>query len=150
MDTVVKRFDELSACDMYQIMKLRVDVFVVEQRCIYPEIDGKDPSSFHVYISDGEDIVAYARVLPPGVSFPEASIGRVIAKRRGEHLGEQVMGTAIDVARTRFETPGIRIEAQTHARGFYEKLGFSQTSEEFLDEGIPHIEMYLAFDNDTC
>ncbi len=147
--TVVKTFDALSVREMHEIMKLRVDVFVVEQCCAYPEIDGKDPAAFHVYISDGEVIVAYARVLAPGVSFPEASIGRVVAKRRGMHLGEEVMLAAIDVARTRFQTAGIRIEAQTYALGFYEKLGFRQVSEEFLDEGIPHIEMYLAFDDEA-
>ena len=146
MDVSVKWFDELTTRELYEILKLRVDVFVVEQRCIYPEIDGKDLVAFHVYIADGEEVVAYARVLPPGASFAEASIGRVIAKRRGEHLGEAIMRTSIDVARSRFQTPGIRIEAQTYARGFYEKFGFRQTSEEFLDEGIPHIEMYLAFD----
>ena len=145
MNTVVKTFDELAKDELYEIMKLRVDVFVVEQQCVYPEIDGKDPGAIHVLVDDRGELVAYARVLPPGISFEEASIGRVIAKRRGAGLGRRVMEASIAAARKSFDTPGIRIEAQSYAKGFYEQLGFRQTSDEFLDEGIPHMEMYLAF-----
>ena len=145
MQISVKSFGELGVDELYEILKLRVDVFVVEQKCPYPEIDGKDRDSYHVIIRDEEGIAAYARVLEPGLSFKEASIGRVITRmdKRGSGLGAQLMQESIRVARTHFDTPGIRIEAQVYARGFYERQGFVKSSDEFLDDGIPHIEMYL-------
>jgi len=145
METSVKTFEELTTEELYEILKLRVDVFVVEQECPYEELDGKDMDAYHVIMRDDQGIQAYTRVLQPGVSFKEAAIGRVIARKRRCGLGTAVMEESIRVVRDRMDSPGIRIEAQVYARKFYEQFGFEQSSEEFLDVGIPHIEMYLPF-----
>ena len=143
MKVIVKRFEELDINELYEILKLRVDVFVVEQNCPYPELDDKDKSAWHVYIREEGKITAYLRVLDPGVSFDTAAIGRVISTRRRCGLGTTLLREGIRVARERMNTPAIKIEAQTYARTFYELQGFRQTSEEFLEDGIPHIEMTL-------
>ena len=143
MDLTVKRFEELDINELYEILKLRVDVFVVEQNCPYPELDDKDKSAWHVYIREGGKITAYLRVLYPGVSFDTAAIGRVISKRRRCGLGTTLLQEGIRVARERMNADAIKIEAQTYARAFYELQGFRQTSGEFLEDGIPHIEMTL-------
>ena len=143
MDLTVKRFEELDINELYEILKLRVDVFVVEQNCPYPELDDKDKSAWHVYIREGGKITAYLRVLYPGVSFDTAAIGRVISTRRRCGLGTTLLQEGIRVARERMNADAIKVEAQTYARAFYELQGFRQTSEEFLEDGIPHIEMTL-------
>lgn len=143
MDLTVKRFEELDINELYEILKLRVDVFVVEQNCPYPELDDKDKSAWHVYIREDGKITAYLRVLDPGVSFDTAAIGRVISTRRRCGLGTKLLQEGIRVARERMNADAIKIEAQTYARKFYELQGFRQTSEEFLEDGIPHIEMTL-------
>lgn len=143
MELTVKRFDELDIYELYEILELRVDVFVVEQNCPYPELDEKDKSAWHVYFREDGKITAYLRVLDPGVSFDTAAIGRVISTRRRCGLGTKLMREGIRVARERMNAAAVKIEAQTYARSFYEQLGFVQTSEEFLEDGIPHIEMIL-------
>lgn len=144
MELIVKRFDELSAEELYEILKVRVAVFVVEQRCPYQEIDGRDRQSRHVFFRDDTGIAAYLRVVEKGLSFPEASIGRVLTVKRGCGLGRQIMEEGIRVAREHMGADRIKLEAQSYAKGFYEGLGFRQTSEEFLEDGIPHIEMTLG------
>ncbi len=141
--TVIKKFSELTNDEMYRIIKQRIDVFVVEQNCPYPELDGTDDLCYHVYIEDDGEISAYLRVIPPYVKYEEASLGRVLSakNKRGKGLGRKVTETGIKVAEEKFGAKKIRIEAQTQARGFYEKLGFVKDSEEFLEDGIPHIEM---------
>lgn len=141
MDFFCKHFSELSTGELYEILRVRVGVFVVEQECPYQEIDGKDPASWHLWFQEEEGIQAYVRVLPPGVSFPEASIGRVLTVKRGAGLGLRLMEEAIRLAGEKFGPGPIRIEAQKYAQGFYEKLGFRQVSGEFLEDGIPHIQM---------
>lgn len=143
MELCVKRFDQLTLDELYDIMELRVAVFVVEQTCPYPEIDGRDKAAYHVFLRDEEGIQAYLRVLDRGVSFPEASIGRVIAVKRRQGLGTEILRAGIRTAREKFRADAIRIEAQTYARALYERQGFRQTSEEFLEDGIPHIQMLL-------
>lgn len=147
MELMIRRFDELNVHQLYAIMKLRSDVFVVEQACIYPDADDKDQDAYHVWLEEDGRIQAYLRVLKAGVSYDEASIGRVIAVRRRCGLGSRVVAEGVRVARERFGADAIRIEAQTYARGLYEKLGFRQTSDEFLEDGIPHIEMLLDMKN---
>lgn len=141
MNITVKRFDELTTDELYEIMKLRVNVFVVEQNCPYPELDGKDKDSLHAWISDDDGIVAYCRVLPQGVSYDEASIGRVISAKRRMGYGTKIVNLGISLAKEHFNADKIRIEAQVYARKLYENCGFVQVSEEFLEDGIPHIEM---------
>ena len=144
MQLIVKRFDELSVQELFEIYKLRVSVFVVEQACPYQEVDDADRAAYHIVLRDEDGIQAYARVLPPGVSFPETSIGRVIAVKRRCGLGSRIVAAAIETAREKFAAETITIEAQTYARGLYEKFGFRQSSEEFLEDGIPHIKMTLV------
>ncbi|MGN1404885.1 MAG: GNAT family N-acetyltransferase [Erysipelotrichaceae bacterium] len=138
----IKHFRSLTKEDLFEIMKLRVAVFVVEQKCPYMEIDEYDEVSYHICLKDGNDrILAYLRVLPPGCTFKDASIGRVIAVERRKGYGTMIVNMGIEVAKEKFNCDKIVIEAQTYARKLYEKCGFVQSSEEFLEDGIPHIQM---------
>ena len=125
MKLVVKHFSELSAEELFEIYKLRVSVFVVD----------------HIWLKDEDGIEAYARVLPAGVTFSTASIGRVIAVKRRCGLGSKIVAAAISTAENELKADKITIEAQVYARALYEKFGFRQTSEEFFEDGIPHIQM---------
>ena len=141
MKLICKHFNDLTAKELYEILRLRVDVFVVEQNCSYPEVDGKDLDAWHLWFEDEDGIAGYLRLLAPGVSFKEASIGRVIAKKRRCGIGSKLMQAGIEKMKEIYGDTDIRIEAQVYAREFYEKAGFVKVSEEFLDDGIPHIEM---------
>ena len=144
MELNVKAFGALTVEELYAILKLRVDVFVVEQRCAYPELDGMDAQALHVFLTGNGEIAAYLRILPEGMQFKDAAgIGRVIARKRGEGLGAEILRAGIDVARRQFHAKRIRLEAQSYAQGFYEKAGFVRCSEEFDEDGIPHVEMFL-------
>ena len=145
MKLFVRRFAELSPEELYAILKLRVDVFVVEQRCPYPELDGLDQGALHVWLADEDGIAAYLRVLDKGIRDERAAIGRVIAVRRRMGLGTRILQAGIRAAREIFDAEGIYLEAQTYVRGLYEKQGFRPVSEEFLEDGIPHIKMVLDF-----
>lgn len=137
----IKHYSVLSKDDLFEIMKLRVAVFVVEQKCPYMEIDEYDRVSYHVCLKDDDRILAYLRVLPPGCTFKDASIGRVIAAERRKGYGTMIVKMGINVAKEKFNCDRIVIEAQTYARSLYEKCGFVQSSDEFLEDGIPHIQM---------
>lgn len=143
MELFVKHFSELSTEELFAIYQLRVSVFVVEQKCPYQEVDMGDKAAYHLWLQDEHGIQVYARVLPQGVTFPEVSFGRVIAVQRRCGLGSKIAAAAVDVARNKFHAKKITIEAQVYAKNLYEKLGFRQTSEEFLEDGIPHIQMQL-------
>ena len=143
MKLIIKHFNELSAQELFDIYKLRVAVFVVEQNCPYQEIDEADKKAYHVWLKDETGIQAYLRVLPKGVTFPEVSVGRVIAVRRRCGLGSRILAEGIKLAKERFGAEVIVIGAQVYARGLYEKAGFVQSSPEYLEDGIPHIEMTL-------
>lgn len=145
MDLVIKRFEELSVMELYEILRVRVAVFVVEQNCAYPEIDGKDQHSYHVFLKDNKGIKAYLRVVDKGVSFEEVSIGRVLTVERGCGLGDRILAEGIKVAKERVQADRVRIGAQCYAKKFYERAGFKQVSEKFLEDGIPHIQMLLEF-----
>ena len=143
MQLIVKHFSELSVDELFAIYKLRVAVFVVEQKCPYQEIDEADRAAYHIWLQDEDGIAAYARALPPGVTFAEASIGRVIAVKRRCGMGSRIVAAAVETAREKFSAGKITIEAQVYARSLYEKAGFRQISDEFLEDGIPHIQMQL-------
>jgi ElaA protein len=143
MKLVIKRFEELTTEELYRILKVRFEVFIMEQNCIYPEIDGRDQHSYHVYLEDQAGIKAYLRVVDKGISHEEVSIGRVLTTDRGIGLGSRILSEGIRVARDRLKAGRIVIEAQSYAREFYEKFGFRQVSEEYLEDGIPHIQMIL-------
>ena len=141
MELKIKHFSELSAQELFAIYKLRVSVFVVEQNCPYQEVDDADEHAYHVWFEDEDGIEAYLRVVEPGVVFPECAIGRVIAVKRRCGLGTKIVSAVLRAAQERYGAEAVRIEAQTYARKLYEGLGFVQTSEEFLEDGIPHIGM---------
>lgn len=141
MTTVLKPFARLTVDELHDIYRLRAAVFVVEQQCAYQDIDGLDKAAWHLYFRDGQGLAAYARLLPPGVMFPQAAIGRVITARRGCGLGRRLMLTAIDETRRLFGADEIQIMAQSYAQGFYEKCGFHRISEPYLEDGIPHVNM---------
>lgn len=146
MKLVVKSFEELSVDELFAIYKLRTDVFVVEQNCAYPEVDDADKVSYHIWLEDQDGMEAYARVLPAHVTFDTPSIGRVIAVKRHCGLGSEIVKDAIEVAKDKFHAQELTIEAQTYARRLYEKSGFRQTSEPFLDAGVEHIQMKMNID----
>jgi ElaA protein len=141
MELSAKRFDELTNSELYDILKLRVNTFVVEQNCPYPELDDKDQDALHVFLRDEEGIQAYLRIMGRGVSSEYVSIGRVVAVKRRCGFGSRVLEEGIRLAKERFGAEKIYLEAQTYARTLYEKHGFRQISEEFLEDGIPHIKM---------
>ena len=139
-----KLFDELTAKELYQIIQLRNEVFVIEQDCIYQDADGKDLKCGHLWATIGEEVVAYSRIVPKGVSYEnEPSIGRVVSsgKFRGLGLGKHLIANSIEVIENRLFTSSIRISAQLYLKAFYESFGFEQVSEEYLEDDIPHIEM---------
>ncbi|MFW5787789.1 MAG: GNAT family N-acetyltransferase [Bacillota bacterium] len=143
MDWFLKYFDELTVNQIYEILKERVDVFVVEQDCPYHEIDGKDKKSYHLWAGSKDQINAYIRILPPGISYKEASIGRVLVKEeyRRKGLGKELMTRGIEYIEKQMNEDKIRISAQQYLYDFYTDLGFKQVSEMYLEDGIPHIEM---------
>ena len=141
MELAVKRFEELTNNELYDILKLRVNTFVVEQHCPYPELDDKDQDALHVFLRDEEGIQAYLRVMDKGISSEQVSIGRVVAVTRRKGYGSRVLEEGMSVAAEYFQADKIYLEAQTYARGLYEKHGFRQISDVFLEDGIPHIKM---------
>ena len=143
MELAAKHFNELTVDELYDILKARVDIFVVEQNCPYHEVDGKDKDAYHLFLRDDDGIAAYLRVLKSGVSFDTPALGRIITTRRGEGLGAEIVREGIRFAAEKLGASELKIEAQVYARGFYEKLGFRQCSELFMDDGIEHIEMRL-------
>lgn len=146
VELVVKEFAELSLDELYEILRLRVDVFVVEQKCPYREVDGADRTALHVFLRDDSGIQAYLRVMETSSRPDAAAIGRVIARKRRCGLGRQVLLAGIEAAKTRRNATEIVLEAQVYAREFYEKMGFKQVSKEFLEDGIPHIGMSLSLE----
>lgn len=138
-----KSFNELTPHELYAIMQLRSEVFVVEQNCPYLDPDGKDYSSWHLMGWDGDKLVAYSRLLPAGLAFQEISIGRVVSSPayRGTGAGKALMNHAIEKAHQLFGPQPIRIGAQLYLKKFYESLGFNQVSEMYLEDGIEHVEM---------
>ncbi len=140
-----KIFDELTAAELYAIMQLRNEVFVVEQNCVYQDADNKDQQSWHLTCWDEDKLVAYTRIIPPGISYTMASIGRVVTspKYRNTGAGKKLMEESINKTFSQFNCTEIKIGAQVYLTKFYQSLGFVQSSEEYLEDGIPHIEMIL-------
>ena len=142
---VIKKFDRLTPREVYEILKIRTAVFVVEQNCSYQEVDGTDYESLHVWLEENDEIVAYLRIFEKDSENGTVQIGRVLSKRRGEGLGAKVMEHGIEAAQLEMGAKAIFIEAQTYALDFYKKFGFEPCGEEFLEDGIPHTPMTLTF-----
>lgn len=143
METVLhkKTFHQLTIDELYELLRVRADVFVVEQDCPYQDLDGDDQTAIHLWLTVGEKTVALARVCPKGTHMEETSIGRVITTERGKGYGRDIMLAAIAAAQEDLGATLIDIEAQEYAKVFYEKVGFRQSSEMFMLDGIPHIRM---------
>lgn len=142
-----RTFDQMTLTDLYALLQLRSAVFVVEQQCAYQDLDDKDQSALHLWCSDRHSrIVACCRILPPGISYPEASIGRVAVAlpARGQQLGRQLMERAIKYILEEAQQTAIRISAQSYLEQFYTSLGFARTGEVYDEDGIPHIGMLLT------
>ncbi len=143
MEILIKTFEELSINQLYQILQLRSEVFVVEQDCVYQDIDGKDQKALHILGYKDDVLVAYTRCFEQGIYFQEAAIGRVIVKEnhRKYGYGHQVLEASIKAIKERFNTTKIKLSAQQYLIDFYVSHGFITTGEGYLEDGIPHIAM---------
>ncbi len=140
------RFRDLTTDELYAILRLRAEVFVVEQDCPYQDLDGRDPDSYQVWAEEGGEVLACLRAFMYDGTY--AQIGRVVTSRsiRGTGWGERLMNVGIDIVREHFGNAPILIHAQAYATGFYEKFGFRISSDQFLEDGIPHYEMIRPTD----
>ena len=143
LDIIVKEFNELSIQELYNILQLRSDVFVVEQNCVYQDLDGKDAKALHVIGMKNNRVVAYTRIFKPGNYFDESSIGRVAVHKdhRKYGYGKNIMQASINAVHEKFGKQKIKISAQTYLKKFYIELGFKVKGEDYLEDGIPHITM---------
>lgn len=143
--TFIKKFSELTTTELYSILKLRSEVFVVEQNCVYQDVDNKDQKAIHLFISDENEVIAYTRLFNKGDYFNQASIGRVVVhqKYRNKKLGHLLMKDSIKAIEKHYNTSKITISAQTYLKNFYESHQFKQVGEAYLEDGIPHIKMKL-------
>ncbi|MEW7289578.1 GNAT family N-acetyltransferase [Aquimarina sp. 2304DJ70-9] len=139
----VKRFKDISALELYKILRLRAEVFVVEQDCVYQDIDDKDQKAIHVIGYKNNEVIAYTRLFNAGDYFENASIGRVVVSKpeRQYGYGHDLIKESIKAIKDLYKTNTIKISAQTYLKRFYESHGFTQTGEEYLEDGIPHIAM---------
>ena len=139
----VKTYQDLTKEELYEVLRLRAEVFVVEQDCVYQDIDGKDSKAMHVLGFKENTLVAYTRLFPPGAYFEQASIGRVVVleKERAYGYGYDLMKRSILAVEDAYDTTTIKISAQTYLKKFYNHLDFIETGEEYLEDGIPHIGM---------
>lgn len=137
------QFNELSAAKLYEFLKLRVDVFVVEQDCPYPELDNLDQASVHLACSEGDRTLAYARLVPAEVKYGVPSIGRVLVHQeaRSRGLAKQLMEHAMEYILTEWQADEIQLQGQVYLQKFYESFGFMPISEPYDEDGIPHIDM---------
>lgn len=140
------RFDQLTLDQLYAILQARSTVFVLEQNCVYLDIDGKDQLSQHLCAwNENQELLAYLRIVPPGISFTEVSLGRVITteQTRGTGIGKQLLQKGITACHDNYPGQTIRIGAQYYLEKFYQSFGFVTDSEIYLEDGIPHVEMVL-------
>jgi ElaA protein len=139
----IKAFHELSAVELYDLLRLRSEVFVVEQNCIFLDQDDKDQRCYHLLMYSDDQLVGYSRLVPAGISYQEMAIGRVVTAPavRGMGLGRMLMELSIQYCRSLFGYDPIRIGAQTYALGFYTALGFEAEGDVYDEDGIEHIEM---------
>lgn len=139
----IKSFDQLSTDELYKILQTRVDVFVVEQNCPYPELDGYDQSALHLWAETDDEVLAYCRIFPPGIKYDEASIGRVLTKKnfRGLNLGKNLVKFALNTIEARYKITSVRISAQDYLLKFYSDFGFLDSGKKYLEDDIPHTEM---------
>jgi len=144
---VFKKFDDLTPPELYSILQLRNEVFVVEQNCVFQDADNRDQASYHLMGWNNEILIAYSRIVPAGIAYDSLpSIGRVVTspKMRNAGTGKLLMQKSIEELQKLFGKVSIKIGAQLYLKGFYESFGFIQSGEMYLEDGIPHIEMIRA------
>ncbi len=144
LDWQIKHYRDLTLNEFHDIIALRLNAFVVEQNCPYLDLDGKDKKAYHLICRDGKgDIVATARILPPGIAYSNVAVGRVVTSEsiRGNGVGHELMEKAMDFCLLEFGNEPIRISAQKHLENYYGKHKFLTTGKEYLEDGIPHVEM---------
>lgn len=142
----LKNFNELTLDEFHNILQLRINVFVVEQDCPYPELDNKDKTAMHLFAyleGSSNEIIAYTRIFKPGDYYKEAAFGRVVVHPayRKQQLGYELIKKTIEAIETQFNTSKIKIGAQTYLKQFYESFGFKQADDAYIEDGIPHIYM---------
>ena len=145
MNTAIKKFRELSTEEIYNILKLRSEVFVVEQNCVYQDIDEKDKKATHLFIEKNNDIIAYTRIFKKGDYYEEnPSIGRVVVskKERGKNFGKEIMLNSIEFIKKELKGRKIELSAQKYLDKFYKELEFYSEGEDYLEDGIPHQRMF--------
>lgn len=141
-----KTFDQFTCTELYELLRIRSEVFIVEQNCVYQDLDNNDQTAIHLWLTRGEKVVAQCRICPAGTKMASVSIGRVITTERGKGYGLLIVKAAIATVRERLDAADhIDIEAQLTKKAFYEKLGFVPTSEPFMMEGLLHLNMKLTF-----
>lgn len=142
MEWILKKFNQLSLDELYGIIQLRLEVFVVEQNCVYQDLDNKDQVAYHLFLRDDDEIVAVLRILPENVSYDEMAIGRVIVKKshRGQQIAKTMMKKAMDFILHDLGKTKIRLSGQAYLTDFYNGLGFKKVSNEYLEDGIKHYE----------
>ena len=143
MDFIIKEFEELTAAELYAILRLRSEVFVVEQNCVFLDMDNKDPQCRHLMLWKENTLAGYTRLVPPGVSYTEPSIGRVVTSPsvRKEGAGKMIMVKSIEEIYKHYGQTSIRIGAQLYLQSFYESFGFIKSNGIYDEDGIDHIEM---------
>ncbi|MCY6959809.1 GNAT family N-acetyltransferase [Clostridium brassicae] len=143
MNWKLKKFTDLKLEEIYNILQLRNEVFIVEQECAFQDCDGKDQDAYHLFLEDNSNVVACLRILKKGVSYDQVSIGRVVVSKnyRGKSIARKMMLKAIDFIRQNLNETEIKIQAQSYLFDFYGSLGFKKVSEEYLEDNIPHIDM---------
>ena len=143
MNITIKHFNELTIQELYNILQLRSEVFVVEQKCIYQDIDAKDQKAIHIFLTENNKTIAYSRIFNEGEYFQNPSIGRVVVnkEKRGKELGKKIMIEGAKYIKENFTNKNIEISAQKYLKEFYNDLGYEFTGSEYLEDGIPHIRM---------
>tara|TARA_R110002049_G_scaffold85102_8_gene216576 strand:- start:792 stop:1235 length:444 start_codon:yes stop_codon:yes gene_type:complete len=143
LEIQIKSFKELTTQELYNLLQLRSEVFVVEQDCVYQDIDGKDQKALHILGYKNSKLVAYTRIFKPGDYFEKSSIGRVVVleNERQHNYGYEIMKASVDAIRRHYNEAVIEISAQTYLKKFYNSLDFKEIGEEYLEDGIPHIAM---------
>ncbi|MGX4598111.1 GNAT family N-acetyltransferase [Faecalimicrobium sp. JNUCC 81] len=143
MNWIIKTFKELTTDELYKILQLRNEVFIVEQECPYQDIDGKDNESYHIFLKKDNEVIAYSRILKKGISYEQASIGRVIVKKdyRGGSIAKDMLLKSISFIENSLHEKEIKIQAQAYLDKFYSSLGFEKISDVYLEDNIPHMDM---------
>lgn len=147
MEIIIKKFDELKSVELYEILKVRAEVFIMEQKILYNDMDNKDYKSYHLMLKENGKLIGYLRIIEPGISYKSISIGRVLVLKpeRKRQLGRKILEEAIRYIKNDLKEQDIIISAQFYLKNFYESLGFQAITDMYIEEGIEHIKMKLIF-----